>query len=48
MKKSKTAYDFFVGRLSDRNNSVRLYGLDEAVQQKLVDHRDSGESVLLS
>ena len=31
-----------------RKNSVRLYGFDEAVQQKLADHRDSGESVLLS
>ena len=48
MKKSKTAYDFFDGRLSDRKNSVRLYGFDEAVQQKLADHRDNGESVLLS
>ena len=48
MKKSKTAYDFFDGRLSDRKNSVRLYGFDEAVPQKLADHRDNGESVLLS
>ena len=48
MKKSKMAYDFFDGRLSDRKNRVRLYGFDEAVQQKLADHRDSGESVLLT
>ena len=35
-------------RLSDGKNSVLLYAFYEAVQQKLSDHRDSGESVLLS
>ena len=48
MKKSKNAYDIFDGRLSDGKKSVRLYGFDEAVQQKLLDHKYSGGSVLLT